>query len=233
MKRKMLVLVLLLVITLTGCVRKTPRQVIEELVVIEKEGAMVETGTIKNGNRFRRERERNEIVVLIPHEMVINENIKLTIKDDGLISFNDNVFVYSENSNEALTRWYGISLRWYARNNLIGIDITEQHSGGVASYVLVYNTETQELLVNQDNYISELGQSSSLWDFFTIGNNFIVAFGIKAFSYDNTTGELLWTQTYNMRSGRRIIIYNDSFVIDDRNGNRYRIYGDGRKEIES
>jgi len=185
---------------------------------------------VRNENSLILESKTKEIVVSIPYKMTINERILFSIRDNGIVEIDDNVYVYSEYSNGTV-RENDVLFRLYDKNNLFGINILEQFfDGGVLGYTLLYNAETKELFMNQRDHINDLGQDTIFWDFFSIGNHFIVAFGAKAYAYNDFTGELLWTQVYYQKDGTRIIIYDDSFVINDKDGNKYRIYGDGRKE---
>jgi len=212
MKNTILVLFFVLTIT-SGCAKKA--------VLHSNE---------TNENQMVQKSVTQETIVSLPFEMTINENSKLTITNNGMIIFDDNVFIYNENSNEAVRENY-ILLKILSKNNLLGLYIIEQYfSGGTIGYTFVYNIQTQELVFNQRNHMNEQGQWSSLWDFLSMENKFIVALGDRAHAYDDTTNELLWTQIYNIKSGRKILIYNDRFLIDDEDGNRYSIYSDGRKE---
>ena len=218
MKRTILNFILFFILVImSGCVRKIPLQTVNETESIE--------------NMVIRNSETQRKIVSLPFEMEINENNILSIKDNGIIEFNGKEFKFSEDSN-ATVRQNDIEIRFYGRNSLFGIRISEQlFCGGVRGFIFVYNTETHELLINQIEHLNEQGRGVTLWDFFNIKNNFIVVFSTKAYAFDDLTGELLWTQTYWQASGRRIVIYDDFFLIDDRDGNRYKIFGDGRKEI--
>jgi len=232
LKRNILIIFFVLVI-IAGCARKTPQQAEADITVIDKtyeeDRDKLRSKTVRNENTLIQ--RKNEIIreAVIPYEMMINERVKFLIKDNGIVEIDDNVYVYSEYSNGTV-RTNDVLLRYYGENNIFGIYIVEQNfSGGTVGFTIIYNAETQELLMNQSNYKDEL-QPVHLYDFFSIRNHFIVAFDIKAHAYDDLTGELLWTQVYNQKMGKSFILYNDHFVVDDEDGNKYRIYGDGRKE---
>ena len=225
---KKILVIFFILITVSGCAKKVPLQLNKE---IENSGVVViQNGVVINENQMVQKSATQEKIVSLPFEMTINENSKLTITNNGMIIFDDNVFIYNENSNETV-RENDIMLKITSKNNLLGIYITEQYySGGTIEYTFVYNVNANELLINQRSHMNEQGQWSSFWDFFSMGNKFLVVLSDKAYAYNDTTGELLWTQTFCLRRSRRVIIYNDRFLIDDEDGNRYSIYSDGRKE---
>jgi hypothetical protein len=161
-------------------------------------------------------------VVLLPFEILLNEKEKLIIRENGIVEFDEKFFVYKRNGEE-----YPINeslLTIYTKNNLYGINILEETSrGGFISYTIIINIKTKkEITYEKDEYYR-------FWDFFSIQNCFILASAEKAYAFNDETGELLWTQIYGQKDGRKIIVYNDHFTIDDRDGNKYKIYGDGRK----
>lgn len=161
-------------------------------------------------------------VVSLPHEILLNGNEKLTIKENGIIEFGNTFFVYKEAGErypvkEAL-------LTTYTKNNLYGIDILEEtNSGGFIGYTIIINIKTkQEVLYEKNEFFR-------FWDFFSLQNCFILAFAEGAYAFDDSTGELLWTQIYKQKDGKKIIVNSDHFIIDDIDGNRYRLYRNGRK----
>jgi len=172
----------------------------------------------------------NREIVSLPYEIQINENkiIIHEIRGKGTVEIDGKLFVYKTVDERELFE-DDISLTLYKKNNLLGMSIQVQYStGGVVCYTLIINTETQEeiLLLEKD---------ANIWHiflrFFSVENNFIVIFSQIAYAFNDLTGELLWFQTFgDVNYNRRIITYEDHFVIDERDGNMYMIFGDGRKE---
>ena len=164
--------------------------------------------------------------VPIPCEIPINNIDKVIIRDGGIIEYFDKVILYNEFSNDSY-RENNILLRTYEKNNLLGINFIEQHfTGGVVGYTLVINKNTKKEVI----FINDGDILDMLYDYTSIDNKFILVYTERAYAFDNSTGELLWTQTFHLGGKKRLIFYNDYFIIDDEDGNRYRIHGDGRKE---
>jgi hypothetical protein len=161
-------------------------------------------------------------IVVLPFEIVINEYEKIVIKENGFIEFDNKEFLYNEYGMEDPIHEALVTI--FIKNNLCGINILEQtNSGGVIDHTFIINTKTKKEI----SY--EKSNDSSFWGFFSINNNFILTYGVKAYVFNDLTGELLWTQTYKQRNGKTIIYNGDYLIIDDIDGNKYRIYGDGRK----
>jgi outer membrane protein assembly factor BamB len=171
--------------------------------------------------------QTKENVVSLPFELVLNENENeneiLMIMANGIIEFGGNFFVYKENGDEYPIK-YEVLITTYTKNNLYGINILEETEyGGNIEHTIIFDIKTkQEILYEKDEYFR-------FWDFFSIGNCFILASAENAYAFNDSTGELLWTQTYSQRDGKGIIINKDHFITEDSNGNKYRIYGDGQK----
>jgi hypothetical protein len=165
-----------------------------------------------------------EEIVSLPHEILIKENFKLIIQVNGTIKFGDNLIVYKDDGENKLLL-DEVFIRTFSKSNLFGINIMEDVGGAFAGYTLIFNIATNEEIQFEKEGLF------GFWGFFSIENIFILTFAEKAFAFDDSTGELLWTQTYRQRDGRRIIFNDNHLVIDDMDGNRYKIFGDGRKEI--
>ncbi|MDR2313916.1 MAG: hypothetical protein LBE02_05215 [Spirochaetaceae bacterium] len=161
-------------------------------------------------------------IVQLPYEIILNENEKLIIRENGIIEFCKKFFVYKKRGMEYPI--YESLLTVNRKNNLCGINIMEEmNDGAYASYTLIINIKTkQDVPYEKDGFFR-------FRDFFSIKNYFILVFAEKAYAFDDSNGELLWMQTYKQKDGRRIIINEDHFIIDDMDGNRYKIYGNGRK----
>jgi len=171
-----------------------------------------------------RNNDEKKISVILPYEILINENKKLIIRESGLIEFGNNVFIYKKEKIEYPD--VKVLITFSAKDNLFGINILETVSdGAVISYVLIFNIETEKEIQIPFN---EKGRYFSFWGFFHIGNCFIITSAERASGYNSITGELLWTQTYRL-NGSSIVKNKDHLIINDIDGNKYRIYGDGRK----
>ena len=160
-------------------------------------------------------------VVSLPFEMLIDEEEKLLIKENGFIRFCNEDFMYKKNGTEYPIHEARITL--YSKNNLYGVNILEDVGGAFTSYTLVINIKTKKEIP----YAKDI--NFRFWDFLSIENCFILASAEKAYAYNDLTGELLWTQTYRQKDGRKIILNGDHFIIDDVDGNRYGIYINGQK----
>jgi outer membrane protein assembly factor BamB len=100
--------------------------------------------------------------------------------------------------------------------------------GGITSYTIIINLSTQEEIS------FDIDKNFWFWDFFSIENNFILASFEKAYSFNDMSGELLWTQEYKQQYGKgHPVVNHDHFIINDFDGNIYRIYADGRKVKEN
>jgi len=166
-------------------------------------------------------------IVSLPFEIIIKKNEKLLIKENGIIEFNNKEFVYKKAGAENPLRRNEAMVTIYNKNNLCGVDIIEEVWNGddIVSnlYTQIINTKTlTEVILPRDPFC--------LINFFSIENCFVAAFAGEAYGFDDSTGDLLWTQTYDEIFDMRIIIDKDHFIIHDDNGNRYKIYSDGKKE---
>jgi hypothetical protein len=162
-------------------------------------------------------------VVSLPSEILLNGNEKLIIRENGTIVFGEKIFIYKKRGMEYPIKYEAL-ITTYAKNNLYGINILEETEyGGYISYTIIIDLKTkQKVPCEKDEYFR-------FWDFFSLQNCFILASAEKAYAYDDITGELLWIQIYRQKDGRRIIVNNDHFIIDDVDGNRYKIFKDGEK----
>jgi len=158
-------------------------------------------------------------IVSLPFEITVTEKEKLLLKENGIIEFANKTFVYKEDGEKYPIR-YNALITIYCKNNLCGLNIMEETG---TSYTIIINIKAKkEIPYEKDPYFR-------FWDFFAIENYFILTSAEKAFAFNDSTGELLWTQTYQQRDGRKIIANKDHFIIDDVDGNRYRINKDGNK----
>ncbi|MCL2720178.1 MAG: hypothetical protein FWD47_02430 [Treponema sp.] len=174
-----------------------------------------------------RRRETKYFSDSLPFELTIIEDTDLKINKNGTFEFGNNIFSFMDVSEDHPFS-DDIGLFIYHKNNLLGICISIQYlSGGSVGYVHVININTKED-ITFEKYPDVLNR---LREFFYIDNIFITAFDERAYAFDDYTGELLWTQRYNLKDGKRVIMYDDHFIIDDEDGYKYKIYGDGRKEI--
>jgi len=182
-------------------------------------------------------------VVSFTFERTIDYNVNIKIHKNGILELNNVEYIWN---NYVYNNLYDNShfeddflLHIQRKNNLLGLRILLQYfSGGTASYTLLINIETKEEILNQrSGDLDEYGNMVSLWNIFPVGNILILFFADMdgsgtAFSYDSFSGEILWRQIYSRQKGlNRTIIYEDHFIIHDVNGNRYKIFIDGRKEI--
>jgi len=175
--------------------------------------------------QFVRNTDQNQISVNLPYEKTINESKKLIIKENGMIEFGNNVFIYNKDG----LQYHDIKvlITFSGKDNLFGVNILETVSdGAVIDYTLIFNIETQEEIQIP---LYEKGRYFGLWGFFDIGNCFILTSGKKAYGYNSITGELLWIQEYRLKNGSSIVNNKEYLLIDDIDGNKYKIYGDGRK----
>jgi len=157
--------------------------------------------------------------VFLPYEVAINETASLVIRENGTIEFGNNVFVYVER----YISYPEITLTTHRGNNVYGINILEQVGCAVIWHTLLFNVATMEKIPFEKHRDFIFG------GFFAMGSNFILTSREKAWAFDDSTGGLLWTQTFTQRSGRRITANADHLLINDANGNKYQIFGDGRK----
>ena len=163
-------------------------------------------------------------IVFLPFEVAINEYTLIIIRENGKIEFGDNVFVFKE-AGEKFPLLFETGITTFKRNNLFAINITEETGWGLRDYTFIFNIETRE------NISFEIVECFfRFWGFFAIENMLILTSNENAYGFDDSTGELLWTQSYSQRDGRRIIFNDDRIIIDDNDGNMYMIFGDGRKE---
>jgi len=223
-----IIFVLSIIIAISGC---TPRilphtDTNEETIIIEKSAAISEELIIQSCTDFEQSIKIDRQILALPVDMTINENINIIVRKNGLVEIDGKLFVY-KTVDERQSFEDDISLTLYKKNNLLGMNIGIQYfTGGTAPYTLVINIETMEEL-QFEKYPDIL---TLFRDFISIDNIFIIALCVVAYAYDDSTGELLWMQAYNQRLDRRIIVNADHFIIDDIDGNKYRIYSDGRKE---
>ena len=192
---------------------------------------------------IQQERQQyNELgeVVSFTFERIIDYNVNIKIHKNGILELNNVEYIWNNNvhSNVYDNNHFedDFLLHIHRKNNLLGLDILLQYfSGGTASYTLLINIETKEEILNQRSHVDEYDNWVSLWDMFPVGDILVLYFfggSGTAFAYDSISGGVLWTQTYNRQKGlNRTIIYEDHFIVNDINSNRYRIFIDGRKEI--
>jgi outer membrane protein assembly factor BamB len=163
-----------------------------------------------------------DTVFSLPFEITVIGSGKLRIKENGLIEFGDKVFIYKENGSRHPIHEAMITI--YRKNNLCGVNVLEEVSDGAyISYTLIIDIK----IPKEVSY--EKDPDFSFWDFFSIKKCFILVSNRKAYAFNDSTGELLWIQPYRQKAGRKIIVNEDHFIIDDIDGNKYRIYEDGRK----
>jgi hypothetical protein len=225
-------LFLLIIFIFLGCTPKVIPQAVEmaETIVIEDITSLPNETAINIELMTHRpilelqQSIRTEEIVFFPYEMVINDNVKFIFRENGTILFGDKVFVF-KNDGERSPIHESLITR-YSKNNLLGLNIMEQtYFGGIISYTHIFNIAIkEEISFDKDEYFR-------FWNFFTIENNFILVSAEKAYAFNSLTGELLWTQTYKQRDGIRITPSDDHFIIEDVDGNIYKIFGDGRKEV--
>jgi hypothetical protein len=167
--------------------------------------------------------QTEEEVVSLPFEILLNRNEKLIIRENGIIEFGGNFFVYKENGEKYPIKYEAL-ITTYIKNNLYGINILEETEyGGYIDHTIVIDIKTkQEVPYEKDEYFR-------FWDFISMQNCFVLVSAEKAYAYDDITGELMWTQIYRQKDGRRIIVNDDHFIIDDVDGNRYKIFKNGEK----
>jgi hypothetical protein len=161
--------------------------------------------------------------VLLPFEASIEGNEVLIIKKEGIIEFGNKVFVFKKDGVKyPIQNKADISV--YGKNNLLGVNVTELIVDGfLVLYTFIINIETQKEI------FYEKVPRFLFWDFFSIKNYFIVVSDEKAYAFNDSTGELIWTQTYRQKNGQRIMYYEDHFIINDKDGNNYKILEDGKK----
>ena len=162
--------------------------------------------------------------VLLPYKTMAG-GIPLVIKADGTIEFGSNEFKYmtvqeeDPFSNEIL-------LITYRKNNLLGMSILIQYyDTGVAEFACVFNTATGEK-VSRDTSVFY-----SFWNLLALDDLLILASDREAYAFDSFTGELMWTQTYTQKESDPITGNDGYLIITDVDGNIYKIFGDGRKEL--
>jgi hypothetical protein len=162
-------------------------------------------------------------VVALPFEVSIKGSEVLMIKKEGIIEFGNKVFVFKEDGTKYPIH-YKVLLSVYCRNNLLGVSVTEEvGDGAFVGYTLIINIETKkEIPFEKDAFFR-------FWDFFSIKNYFILVFAEKAYAFNDLTGKLQWVQTYRQKDGRKIIPYKDHFIINDVDGNNYKIFKNGKK----
>ena len=150
-------------------------------------------------------------IVILPYELEITEKIKLTIRETGVMELNDKTFVYRK--DDYMFFWEeGVMVRIYSSENLCGIDIMEQTwSGGIIGYTHILNLETQEE-IPYERY-----EYFRFWGFFSFENIFIMTSAEKAYAFNDSTRELLWTQTYMQRDGNSIIKEEDYLIKKGKN----------------
>jgi len=217
-----------------SCTPKIPAQIVSTSNIEEKEADIKNILNDENifvqynifHNNVIQESSRQRYYVTLPFEITIIDDIKLIVYNNGTFDLGSKKFTYME-IYEDLPFEDDVVVSIYHENNLLGVNISIQYlTGGNVLYTHVINIETLEDIPFKDQGLFIL-----LKDFFSIDNIFIAAFNKRAYGFDDNTGDLLWTQTYNLQDGEIVIINDDHFVIDDKDGNKYRIYGDGRKDF--
>ena len=172
------------------------------------------------------EQPPQERLVFLPHEITVNGDIPLTIKADGTVDFGSSIFVwmvikehYDDFENQVL-------FSTYAGNNMLGMAITVQYaSGGTITYTPIFNTATKKMIA------FERHDRFSFRNFFTLDDLLILASDKEAYAFDSFTGELRWTQTYTQKESDPITGNDEHLIITDIDGNIYKIFDDGRKEL--